>query len=208
MTFIVLEGPDGAGKSRLQRELARHLRSRGHEPLELREPGSTPLGEHLRRLLLDPKVGHLDPLTEAFLFSGGRAEMVRSVIRPALAAGRIVLLDRWYWSTVAYQGGGGGVPLDLVEQMSLAATAGLRPDLVLLLDLAPEVAASRKGTPPDRMERHGRDYQERVRAAYATLGRRHRDIVRILDAAKPFEAVLAEARGHVEAIVPPRTPHP
>jgi dTMP kinase len=200
MTFIVLEGPDGAGKSRLSRALAERLRAAGKDVVELREPGSTPLGEHLRRLLLDPAVGHLDALTEAFLFSAGRAEMVRSVIRPALAAGRVVLLDRWFWSTLAYQGGGGGVPLDLLERISEAATAGLRPDLILLLDLAPSVAAARIGR-PDRMERHPRDYQERVRGVYAMLARRDAALVRVIDAARPFEAVLEEARGHVDALL-------
>jgi dTMP kinase len=199
MTFIVLEGPDGAGKSRLQRALAGHLRARGRDPVELREPGSTPLGEHLRRLLLDPAVGHLDPLTEAFLFSAGRTEMVRSVIRPHLAAGRVVLLDRWYWSTVAYQGGGGGVPLDLIETMSLAATGGLVPDLVLLLDLPAAVAAARKGR-PDRMERQDAAYRERVRTAYRALAGRHADRTRVLDAAQSFDAVLAAARDHVDRV--------
>jgi dTMP kinase len=199
MTFIVLEGPDGAGKSRLQRSLSDHLRGRGLDTLELREPGSTPLGEHLRKLLLDPAVGHLDPLTEAFLFSAARTEMVRSVIRPALAAGRVVLLDRWYWSKCAYQGGGGGVPRELLERISDAATGGLRPELVLLLDLPASVAAGRIGS-RDRMERKGADYRERVRAAYADLARRD-PRARVIDASRPFPAVLAEARGHVEAIL-------
>jgi dTMP kinase len=200
MTFIVLEGPDGAGKSRLQRALGQHLRGLGHDPLELREPGSTPLGEQLRKLLLDPSVGHLDPLTEAFLFSAARTEMVRTLIAPALGSGRTVLLDRWFWSTLAYQGGGGGAPLDLLERMSHAASAGLRPDLVLLLDLPPAVASSRRGR-PDRMERHGADYQERVRATYAMLARREPGIVSVIDAAKPFEAVFGDARREVDRIV-------
>lgn len=200
MTFIVLEGPDGAGKSRLQRSLADDLRVRGLDPLELREPGSTVLGEHLRKLLLDPAVGHLDPLTEAFLFSAGRAEMVRTVIRPALAAGRIVLLDRWTWSTFAYQGGGGGVPLPVIDGMSEAASDGLVPDLILLLDLPPAVATGRKGT-PDRMERHGPDYRERVRAVYRVLATAEPDCARVIDASKPFAAVLAEARAHVDRVL-------
>lgn len=165
--------------------------------MTLREPGSTPLGEHLRRLLLDPAVGHLDPLTEALLFSAARAEMVRTIIRPALSAGRMVLLDRWWWSTIAYQGGGGGAPRELIEKISEAAVAGLRPDLVLLLDLPPSVAESRIGA-RDRMERHGSDYRERVRQAYVDLARREPN-ARVIDATRPFADVLAEARAHVEA---------
>jgi dTMP kinase len=197
MTFIVLEGGDGAGKSRLQRALADQLRARGLDPVALREPGSTPLGEHLRRLLLDPAVGHLDPLTEALLFSAARAEMVRTIIRPALDAGRLVLLDRWYWSTLAYQGGGGGVPREVLQRISDAAIAGLRPDLLLLLDLPPSVAEGRIGT-RDRMERHGTDYRERVRSAYADLARGEPK-ARVIDGSRPFPEVLAEAQAHVDA---------
>jgi dTMP kinase len=201
MTFIVLEGPDGAGKSRLQRSLADGLRTRGRDPLELREPGSTPCGEHLRKLLLDPAVGELDALTEAFLFSAARTEMVRTTIRPALEQGRIVLLDRWYWSTIAYQGGGGRAPFAVLEKISEAATGGLEADLVLLLDVPPSVAANRRPAARDRMERRDAQYRERVRAAYAALAKKHADRTRVIDASRPFPAVLAEASGHVERLL-------
>jgi dTMP kinase len=190
MTFIVLEGPDGAGKSRLQRALADDLRRRLLDPVELREPGSTALGEHLRGLLLDPAVGHLDPLTEAFLFSAGRSEMVRTRIRPALASGRTVLLDRWWYSTLAYQGGGGGVSADLLQRISRAAVDGLEPDLVLLLDIEPAVASRRRGR-ADRMESHGADYQKRVREAYLALAAQDPGRVRVIEASKAFPDVLA-----------------
>ena len=207
MTFLVVEGPDGAGKSRLQQALGEHLRARGHAPLLLREPGSTAVGEHLRRLLLDPAVGHLDALTEVFLFSAARTEMVRSVIGPALREGKVVVLDRWHWSTTAYQGGGGGVALDLIARVSDAAAAGLVPDLVLLLDVDPEVAALRRPG-RDRMEARGADYAARVRAAYLDLARANPAVACVLDASRPFSAVFDAARERVDAVLARRGGRP
>jgi dTMP kinase len=129
--------------------------------------------------------------------------MVRAVLRPALAAGRCVLLDRWFWSTLAYQGGGGGVPLELIERISAMATAGVRPDLVLLLDLDPGAGAARKRA-KDRMEDRGGDFARRVRATYLELARREAAVTRIIDASRPFEAVFEDALRFVDGIVPPR----
>jgi dTMP kinase len=201
MTFVVIEGPDGAGKSRLQGVLADACRRRGLDVVTLREPGSTPLGERLRAILLDPAVGHVDALTEALLFSAARSEMVREVIRPARASGRVILLDRWFWSTLAYQGGGGGASREVIERVSAAVTEGAEPDLVLLLDVAPEVGAARKGR-PDRMENRDRAYFDRVRAVYRELAARAGSRCVVLDSARPFEAVCADARAAVDRVLP------
>jgi dTMP kinase len=199
MAFIVVEGVDGAGKSSVAAGLAALRRAAGRDVLSLREPGSTPVGERVRALLLDPAVGAVDPWTEALLFSACRTEMVRKIIRPALVAGREVILDRYYYSTLAYQGGGGGADVSALAALSKAATGGLEPDVVLLLDLAPEAAAMRRTRLQDRMEANDAAYYERVRRAYLALAAapENERRFRVLDASGSPEAVLAAAAAAV-----------
>jgi dTMP kinase len=204
MPFIALEGIDGAGKSELARGLAAALKAAGRDVVPFREPGSTPVGERVRALLLDPALGRIEPLTEALLFSACRAEMVRTQIAPALAAGKWVLLDRYRYSTEAYQGGGGGADPRALRDIGRAATGGLAPDLVLLLDLPPEVAARRRGRVADRIEAQDPDYYARVRAAYLAAARDAEPptVFRVLDATPAAPVVLAAALAAVDARFP------
>ena len=135
MAFIVAEGIDGAGKSTALRAAAARARALGREVVELRESGSTPLGERLRALILDPGLGEIAGWSEACLFTAARVELVRSSIRPALLAGAVVLLDRYYYSTIAYQGFGGGLDPRAIEDLNRKALDGLEPGRVLLFDL-------------------------------------------------------------------------
>mgnify|MGYP002779002433 CR=1 FL=1 len=191
--FVVLEGPEGAGKSTQVRHLAARSREAGLEPLVTKEPGGTPVGERVRHtLLLEPELA-IAPLTEFLLYSASRAEHVAQVIRPALAAGRTVVCDRFYGSSVAYQGYGRGLDLEFIAALNARVAAGLQPDLVLLLDLPPAAGLARiarRGT-RDRLERADLEFHERVRRGFLAQARAD-ERWRVLDA-ETDETELAEA---------------
>ena len=178
--FLVLEGPEGAGKTTLAAALADRIRAQGLEPVAVREPGGTPAAERARQALLDPE-SRLEPHVELLFVAAARAHLVQSIIRPALAAGRIVLSDRYDLSTVAYQGAGRGIPAETVATVNQVATGGLRPDLTLVLDVPPDIGGARQreaGKVRDRFEREDPDFHERVYRAYraaAGPGIRHID---------------------------------
>jgi dTMP kinase len=190
--FLVLEGPEGAGKTTLATALLDGMRARGLDPVAVREPGGTPAAEHARRALLDPE-STLDPHVELLFVAAARAHLVQSIIRPALADGRIVVSDRYDLSTAAYQGAGRGVPPETVAAVNQVATGGLRPDLTLVLDVPPGIGAARQreaGKSPDRFEREDREFHERVYRAYRNAeGPR----IRRIDATASLQSVLAAA---------------
>jgi dTMP kinase len=162
--FVVFEGGEAAGKSTQAARLAERLGA-----VLTREPGGTAAGSAIRALLLDPATAGLDDRTEALLMAADRAQHVAEVVRPALAAGRHVVSDRYVGSSLAYQGFGRGLPVDEVRRLSAWATRGLEPDVVVLLDVPEDVAASRAAERPDRMEAAGDDFHRRVAAGYRAL---------------------------------------
>ena len=168
--LIVLEGIEGVGKSTQLQLLRRVLDGRGLVTTLLREPGGTPSGDEIRRLLLDP-ASQLDERTEALLFMASRAQLVADVVRPALSRGEYVLLDRFFLSTYAYQIAGRGLPEDEVRRANALATGGLVPDLTLLLDLPAPAALDRaaRRSAHDRIERSGEEFYDRVRAAFVAF---------------------------------------
>lgn len=187
--FIVLEGLDGSGKTTQARLLAEWLERQGTPTLLVREPGGTPLGEELRRLLLEE--GQIHPRTELLLMLAARSALVESRIRPALVEGRIVLADRFALSTLAYQGYGRGLPLDEIRRVNDLATGGLRPDLTLVLEVPRETADARRQAErdgDDRIEAAGDEFRTRVAEAYGLLARRE-DGVLAIDAVAPPQAV-------------------
>src|SRR4051812_45752103 len=165
--LIVFEGPEGAGKSTQLRLLADWLGQRGHDVVAVREPGGTVIGDEIRRLLLDP-ASEMVPRTEALLFMASRAQLVERGIRPALSRGAIVLVDRFFLSTYAYQGDGRGLPEDDLRAANRMATSGLVPDRTLLLAIPPEAGLVRAGQrgDHDRMERAELAFHERVSRAF------------------------------------------
>ena len=174
--FITFEGGEAAGKSTQIVRLAARLRAAGHTVLEVREPGATPLGEKVRHLLKhDPAGLGMSPEAELLLMNASRAELVRKVIRPALASGAYVLSDRFHDSTTAYQGHGRGLDLDLVAGVIRVAVGETRPDLTLFLDVPPAMARerlrSRRGdtTAPDRFDEEKEAFFERVNAGYRSI---------------------------------------
>jgi dTMP kinase len=189
--FVTVEGIEGSGKSTLLCGLAKRLKSDGREPVMTREPGGTPVGDAIRALFLDHSVT-IAPLTESLLVNAARAQHVAEVIRPALAAGRIVLCDRFVDSTLAYQGYGRGIGLELLRTICDAATGGLEPDFVFVLDVPLAVARARmrsRSERADRIEAEDDAFHERVRAGFLDLARSARH--RVLDGTLPPETLVA-----------------
>ena len=166
--FITLDGGDGCGKSTQIRLLAEKLQSQGHEVVCCRDPGSTPLGDAVRNILLNRHELHIADITEVLLFTAARSQLVCEVIRPALEAGKTVLSDRFLISTFVYQCYAGGVPRAALEAISAEAIGETLPDLGIVLDIPYEVAVQRMGNraAPDRMERKGEEYHRRVREGF------------------------------------------
>lgn len=163
--LIAIEGLDGSGKTTQAKLLAAHLREKGKEVVLVADPGTTAAGRAIRAILLD-QARQIGPLTELFLYEAARTQLVQEVIRPALAAGKIVIADRFALSSLAYQGHGRGLSLELVEQLNEIATGGLQPDLTILLDIPPEEGLRRKARGHDRMEGAEIDFHRRVHQGY------------------------------------------
>lgn len=192
--FITVEGIEGAGKSTCLARIERAVRAQGHGLRRTREPGGTPLGEELRQLLLDHRHDGMTDDAELLLMFAARAEHLRTVIEPAIAAGDWVLCDRFTDATYAYQGYGRGVPLTRIETLEQWVQGERRPDLTLLLDVPVEIGLDRAGrrSAPDRFERQDLAFFERVRAGYRTLAAADPGRFRVIDAARGLAAVSDE----------------
>lgn len=204
--FVTFEGPEGAGKSTQIRRLASELEARGYSVVATREPGGTAIGEAIRQILLAPEHSAMLPETEALLNTAARAQHVAEVIQPALAAGKVVLCDRFVDSTLVYQGAGRGLPTSELLALQRFATRGLWPDLTLLLDLPVEVGQARRrasGEPLSRFDADALGFHERVRTGFLALARDDPARWRIIDAAQSEEAVAREVLAVVLERLPP-----
>jgi dTMP kinase len=199
--FIVLEGSEGSGKSTLTVALAERIRRAGLDPLIVREPGGTHAAEIARTALLDP-AHPVGPVSELFFYLAARADLVQTLIRPALAQGRVVLSDRFALSTEAYQMAGRGLPPEVVVPANRAAADGLVPDLTLILDLTPEVGQARQvagGKPLDRLDQENVEFHRRVAEFYLAV---RGDGVRHLDGRLPPDRLLQAAWSEIVGRAP------
>ncbi len=196
--LINFEGIDGCGKTTQLGLLLDRLLGNGHDTLALREPGGTDVSEAIRSLLLDDKY-HVVPIAELLLFSAARAQLTAERIRPALDAGQIVLLDRYYDSTSAYQGyGRQQLTLEEIDDVNKVATGGLEPDVTFYFDVDIDVAFSRRSAQADRMEQSGREFYQRVRDGYLALAKRHAHRFVTLDASLPMQHIHELVWTHVQ----------
>jgi len=198
--FIVLDGPEGAGKTLQVERLIQSLRRAGRQATAVRDPGSTPVSERIRDILLDKRLPEMDVRTEVFLYMASRAEMVARIIRPALQVGLVVVSDRFVSSTAAYQGAAGGVDAALIWELGRIACGGIEPDLTVILDLDVEAGFARREQQRqrDRIELKAREYHEKVRQGFLAMARERPDRFAVVDAARPPDDV---ARDIEEAVM-------
>lgn len=203
--FITFEGADGGGKSTQVQLAADYLRQRGYEVVVSREPGGTPLAEKVRALVLDPELP-LSNISQTLLYLAARSEHVDKLLRPAVAAGKIVLCDRFSDSTLVYQGlalGKGAEKLSELRRLNAFAAGGLTPDLTLLLDGEPELLArrrERRGV-SDRYEQQGLDYQRRLRQGFLTLAQAEPERIKIINAEGDLQAVAGAVQRALDALL-------
>jgi dTMP kinase len=198
--FLTFEGPDGAGKTTQISRLAERLTAKGCLVTRTREPGGDRVGEKVRDLLLH---GDVSPEAELLLFAAARAQNVEAVVRPALEAGHIVLCDRFIDSTVAYQGHGRGLPLDLIARLNAFATRGLTPQRTFLLDLPPAIGLSRqRASEQDRLDRETLAFHERVRTGFLQTASEEPGRITVLDAAHPASQIADSLWAIVEPLLP------
>ena len=192
--FIVLDGMDGAGKSSQVGPLADWLAGPGRPVTTCRDPGSTPVGDAIRAILLDRHDLHLEPTAEMLLYMAARAQLVAEVIAPALARGEWVVSDRYLLSNIVYQGHAGGLDPATIRGVGDVATAGLAPGLVLVLDVDLETAARRLDRPLDKLENRGDGYRMRLREGYLREAAAAPEIVRVIDASASPDEVAVRIR--------------
>ncbi len=207
--FITLEGIEGSGKTSQLKNIAAFLESRGHTCLLTREPGGTVIGRRIRTVLLDPESSDLDPTAELLLYTADRVQHVRQVILPAIAAGQVVVCDRYVDATLAYQGVARGLGTQLIDKLHQTLVANLKPDVTFLLDLPPEEGLRRAWTQIDAGNRSGKEtrfeqeqmaFHARVRSAYLTLAANEPDRFVIVDARDPIEQVWQQIVSVLEEI--------
>ena len=188
--FIVFEGGDGVGKSTQIQFLQETLEKSGWRVCLCREPGSTPLGERIREVLLHQKALQMSRMSELLLFMAARAQVTREVILPALERGEVVLADRFLMSSIVYQGYAGGLDVEEIRQIGVSATAGIAPDLTIVLDASVETGKARRGdTEPDRLESESTDFHQRVRQGFLTEAKRLGDRAIVISAEATPETI-------------------
>lgn len=192
--FITLEGPDGCGKSTQARLLSDWLKVSGYPVLLTREPGGTAIGDQVRKVLMSLENRRMNPRTEFLLFSASRTQLVHEVIRPHLKSGGIIVSDRFYDSSLAYQGHGHGLDESSLRVITRFVTDGLTPDLTFLLDIPARVGLSRRrdGGNWNRLDDYDLEFHERARLGYLTLAAAEPNRWKVLDADKPIESLQEE----------------
>ncbi len=195
--FVTIEGPEGSGKSSVTKEVVKLLQQDGETVVLTREPGGTPIAEQIRNVILDKENTKMDKVTEALLFAASRRQHLVEKVWPESKAGKIVISDRFIDSSLAYQGGAGGLGIDYVLAVNNFATEGYFPDLTLLFDLDPRIGLARiaanSNREVNRLDLEKIDYHDNVRKTFLELAERFKDRYIVLDASKPFDEVVQDA---------------
>jgi dTMP kinase len=198
--FVCFEGGEGAGKSTQARLLQERLEADGHVVLLTHEPGDTPVGQDVRRIVLSPETGHLADRTEALLYAADKAEHVEKVVQPALSRGEVVITDRYVDSTLAYQGAGRALDGADLEWVARWATSDLRPHLTVLLDLEPSAGFTRFEE-RDRIEGESIEFHQRVREEFLRLAKADPEHYLVLDAHGAVDEIAAEVHARLQPLV-------
>lgn len=199
--FVTFEGSEGSGKSTQSAFLAEYLKVRGYDVLYIREPGGTPISEHIRSILLDQHNAAMGGFCELLLYMAARAQTVEEVILPALRAGRIVICDRFLDSTLAYQGYGLGIDLKAIKYIGRLATKGVKPDLTIFLDLAVRKGLRHRRVDRDRIENRPLSYHQRVRLGYLKLAKRQPGRIKVVELDDDLEKTQSRIRELIEQYV-------
>ena len=198
--FFSFDGLDGVGKSTQMDLFVEWLRAAGHDVVQCRDPGSTPLGEAIREILLGHEFA-ISRTSEMLLFMAARAQLVEEVIRPALAAGKTVVSDRFLLANAVYQGHAGGLDVADIWRVGRVATGGLMPEMMFLLDMPPRAASGRIDRQLDRMENQGAEFQARLRQGFLAEAAADPERIVVVDAARPIEAVQRDIRGAADRVL-------
>ncbi|MCK9198709.1 MAG: dTMP kinase [Bacilli bacterium] len=199
--FISLEGIDGSGKTTLKEHLVTTMSS-NYEIIGIREPGGTPISEKIRDILLDVRNKGIMDKTEALLYAAARSQLVEEVIRPSLDQGKIIIADRFMDSTIAYQGYGRGIDLQFLEDLNRLCTGGLKPDITFLLDINPEEGQRRRRNDiPDRLEKEGIEFQNRIRDGYLKLWEKEPSRIKKLDGTHTIQELVLETYIHIRSMI-------
>ncbi len=200
--FITFEGPEGCGKSTQSYLLFEYLKRAGYSCIYTREPGGTPVGEMIRKILLDSRGVRVSSLTELLLFEAARSALIRDIIRPVLERKMVVISDRFSDATFAYQGYAGGLDLGMIKKIDRIATGGLKPDITLLLDIKTSLGLARATkTARDRMEEKSLGYHVSVRQGYLQLAKEDPGRIRIIKAVGSIDKMQGKVRREVEGVI-------
>ena len=195
--FVTIEGPEGSGKSSVTKEVVKLLEADGEIVVLTREPGGTPIAEEIRNVILDKKNTAMDPMTEALLYAASRRQHLVEKVWPLSKEGKIVISDRFLDSSLAYQGGARGLGIDNILALNQYATDGFYPDLTLLFDIDPRIGmqriAANNNREVNRLDLEKIDFHDNVRKTFLELANRFKDRFVVLDASKPFDAVVQDA---------------
>ena len=196
--FFCFDGVDGVGKTTQMSLFCEWLRAMGRDVVACRDPGSTPLGEELRKIVLHRHELSIHRRSEMLVYMAARAQLVEEIIRPALTAGKTVVSDRFLVANVVYQAHAGGLEPDDVWRVGEVAVSGVMPDLVFLLDMPADAASQRRGRDPDRMEAQGQEFLRRVRDGFLLEAQRHPQTIQVINAAQEIAKIQSEIRAAAE----------
>jgi len=201
--LITLEGSEGSGKSTQSALIAEYLKKAGCDVLQLREPGGVKISESIRNLLLDAKNTAMSNECEMLLYMAARGQIVQEVIAPALKSGKIIICDRFLDSTIAYQGYGNGVDIEVIKRTGAFVTKGITPDMTLLFDIEVEKGLSRTNAQKDRIEMRSLDYHNKVRQGYLALAKEEPKRIKVIQVDAPKEKIFERVRVHLDKVIKP-----